>query len=148
MKRLRLSKSVILDDIPSFDIEDCSEMFIPVRIHIHKFIFNLSLSQNTFLNLLKQVFFKGKTSSVGNYMRIAILNNRSIVLTLYLVFFYSRSNVTNLVPFLDFLTLVICSQGQTDSIYFYFSKVSYILPHVVLHKLNNYGLFSGYFSVI
>jgi hypothetical protein len=54
------------------------KIFIPVL----RFIFNLSLSQNTFPNLWKQeaivpVFKKGTTSSVGNYRFIVILNNFS-----------------------------------------------------------------------
>jgi hypothetical protein len=72
IKRLRPSKSVGLDGIPCFVIKGCSEMFVPVL----RFIFNLSLSQNTFPNVWKQaaivpVFKKGKTSSVGNYRPIA-----------------------------------------------------------------------------
>jgi hypothetical protein len=50
-----------------------SEIVVPVL----RFIFSLSLSQNTFPNLWKQaaiapVFKKGKTSSVGNYRPITI----------------------------------------------------------------------------
>jgi hypothetical protein len=41
LKRLRPSKAVGLDGIPSFVIKGCSEIFIPVLKHI----FNLSLSQ-------------------------------------------------------------------------------------------------------
>jgi hypothetical protein len=41
LKRLRPSKAVGLDGIPSFVIKSCSEIFIPVLKHI----FNLSLSQ-------------------------------------------------------------------------------------------------------
>jgi hypothetical protein len=47
IKLLRPSKSVGLDGIPSFVIKSCSEIFVPVL----RFIFNLSLSQNTFPNL-------------------------------------------------------------------------------------------------
>jgi hypothetical protein len=80
IKRQRPSKSVGLDGIPSFVVKSCCEIFVPVL----RFIFNLSLSQNTFPNLWKQeaivpVLKKGKTSSVGNYRPIAILNNFSKV---------------------------------------------------------------------
>jgi hypothetical protein len=75
-KRLRPTKSVGLDGIPSFVIKGCSEIFVPIL----RFIFNLSLSQNTLPKLWKQavivpVFKKGKTSSVRNCRPIAILNH-------------------------------------------------------------------------
>jgi hypothetical protein len=47
INRRRPTKSVGLDGIPSFVINGCSEIFVPLL----KFIFNLSLSQNNFLNL-------------------------------------------------------------------------------------------------
>jgi hypothetical protein len=76
LKRLRPSKSVRLDGIPCFVIKCCSEIVVPVL----KFIFNVCLFQNTSPNLCKKaeivpVFKKGKTSSVGNFRPIDILNN-------------------------------------------------------------------------
>jgi hypothetical protein len=50
VKRLRPTKSVGLDGIPSFVIKGCSDIFVPT----FTFIFNLSLSQNTFPKLWKQ----------------------------------------------------------------------------------------------
>jgi arginine decarboxylase-like protein len=50
IKRLRPTKSVGLDGIPSFIIKGCSNIFVPV----FKFMFNLSLFQNVFPNLWKQ----------------------------------------------------------------------------------------------
>jgi hypothetical protein len=50
IKRLRPSKSAGLDGIPSFVTKGCCEIFVPVL----RFIFNLSLSQNTFPNLWKK----------------------------------------------------------------------------------------------
>jgi hypothetical protein len=42
---------------------------------------------------------------------------------------------------------LVCSQGQTDFIYFYFSNAFDSLPHaLLLRKLNNYGLSSGYLN--
>jgi hypothetical protein len=69
VKRLRPLKSVGLDGIPSFVINDCSEIFVPVL----RFIFNLSLSQNTYPNLWKlaaivPVLKKGENPTVGNYI--------------------------------------------------------------------------------
>jgi hypothetical protein len=50
LRRLSPSKSVGLDDIPSFVIKGCSEIFVPVL----KNIFNLSLPQQYFPTVWKQ----------------------------------------------------------------------------------------------
>jgi hypothetical protein len=110
------------------------------------------------------VFKKGKTSSVGNYRPITILNNFSKVFEFikhdHVSYFFksklsssqhgfikSKSTFTNLVTFLDFVTPLVCSQGQTDTIYFGFSNAFDILPHsLLLHKLSYYGLSCGYLN--
>jgi hypothetical protein len=57
----------------------------------------------------------------------------------------SKYTVTNLITFLDFVTPLVCLQGQIDSIYFDFSNAFYSFPHALLfHKLSNYGSSSGY----
>lgn len=165
IKRLRPTKSVGLDGIPSFIIKGCAEILIPVL----QFIFNLSLSQNVFPKSWKQavivpVFKKGQASSVQNYRPIAILNTFSKIFESIIHdhiyhflksklsrsqhgFIKSRSTVTNLVTFLDFTAPLVCSQGQSDSIYFDFTNAFDILPHaLLLHKLDNYGLSSGYIT--
>jgi hypothetical protein len=59
----------------------------------------------------------------------------------------SRFPLTNLVTFLDNVTALVCSQGQTGSIYFDFSNAFHIIPHdLLLHKLDKYGLPSGYLN--
>jgi hypothetical protein len=74
-RRLRPSKSVRLDDIPSFVIKGCcTEIFVPVLKHI----FNLSLTEHCFPTIWKQaavfpVFRRGRTASVSNYRPISIL---------------------------------------------------------------------------
>jgi hypothetical protein len=75
LRRLRPSRSVGLDDIPSFVIRGWSEIFVPVLKHI----FNLSLTQNYFPAVWKQaavvpVFNKGNTASVSNCRPISTLN--------------------------------------------------------------------------
>jgi hypothetical protein len=75
LRRLRPSKSVGLDDIPSFVIKVCSEIFVPVLKHI----FNISLTQHYFPTVWKQaavvpVFKKSNTASVSNYRPISVLN--------------------------------------------------------------------------
>jgi hypothetical protein len=69
-KRLKPSKSVGINNIPSFVIRGCSGMLVPVLKHI----FNLSLSQH-FPTSWKQtvivpVFKKGNSASVSNYKPI------------------------------------------------------------------------------
>jgi hypothetical protein len=76
LRRLRSSKSVRLDDIPSFVTKGCSEIFVPVLKHI----FNLILTKHYFPTVWKQaavvpVFKKGNTASVNNYQPISILNS-------------------------------------------------------------------------
>jgi hypothetical protein len=78
IKLLRPSKLVRLDGILIFVIKACPEIFV----HVRMFIFNLSLSQNTFPKLWKQVvivpvFKESKTSSVGKLKPTTILKNVS-----------------------------------------------------------------------
>jgi hypothetical protein len=67
IKRLRPSKSVVVDDVPGFIIKGCTDIFVPILKHT----FNLSLSQHIFLTVWKQaaivpVLKKGKSTSVSN----------------------------------------------------------------------------------
>jgi hypothetical protein len=62
-------------------------------------------------------------------------------------FIKSKSIITNLVTFLDFVSPLVCSQGQVDSIYFDFSNAFDILPNaLIFHKLKNYVLSYGYIN--
>jgi hypothetical protein len=67
IKRLRPSKCVGLDGIPSFVIKGCSDVFTPLLTYI----FNLSVTSATFPSLWKQtavvpVFKKGDSTNVNN----------------------------------------------------------------------------------
>jgi hypothetical protein len=80
MKRLKPTYCVGLDDIPSFIIKGCSDIFIPLLAYI----FNLSGSSETLPSLWKEiavvpVFKKDSSAMVSNYrpMCIYILNNLS-----------------------------------------------------------------------
>jgi hypothetical protein len=83
LRRLRPSKSVGLDDIPSFVIrrvKGYSEIFVPVLKHI----FNLSLTQNYVPTEWNQaaivpVFKNGNTASISKYRPISILNTFQII---------------------------------------------------------------------
>jgi hypothetical protein len=105
--------------------------------------------------LLSLFFKKGKTSCVGNHRAIDILSIFFVVfdhISRFLksklnpsqhVFIKPKPTVTNLSPFLGFLTLSVWSQGQTDC--FNFSNAFDILPHALLHRrISYYGLSSGY----
>ena len=165
IKRLRLSKSVGIDNIPAFIIKGCSDIFVPVL----KFIFNLSLCQRSFPTLWKQtavipVFKKGNRASVNNYRPISILNTFSKIFEFVIyeqVFHYvkskfnpsqhgfmkSKSTATNLVAYLDFIAPLVHSQRQVDSIYFDFSNAFDLVSHeMLLRKLSDFGLSAGYVS--
>jgi hypothetical protein len=76
IRRLNPSKCIGPDEIPSFIIEGCSEIFVPLLIHI----FNSSLLKGKFPTLWKQVavmsvFKKGSSTLITNYRPIKILNN-------------------------------------------------------------------------
>jgi hypothetical protein len=78
IERLKPSKCVGLDGIPSFIIKGCSDVFIPLLTYI----FNLSVSSETFPSLWKEtvvvsVFKKGSSVTVSNYRPISILKNVS-----------------------------------------------------------------------
>jgi hypothetical protein len=73
---LKSTKSVGPDDILSFIIKGCSEIFVPVLKHV----FNLSLSNGVFPSLWKEaavvsIFKKGSSVLLTNYRSISLLNN-------------------------------------------------------------------------
>jgi hypothetical protein len=90
LRPLSPSGSVGLDDIPSFVMKGCSEIFVPVLKHI----FNLSLTQRYFPAVWKQVavvpvFNKGNTASVSNCRPISTLNIFTNYLNLlFMITFY------------------------------------------------------------
>jgi hypothetical protein len=80
IRRLKPSKSVGLDGIPSSIIKGCTDSFVPLL----KYIFNFSLSQQLFPSSWKQtvivpIFKKGKSYFLSNYRAISILDNFSKV---------------------------------------------------------------------
>jgi hypothetical protein len=126
-----------------------------------KHIINLILSQ-CFPALWKEaavvpIFKKGNSASVNNYRPILILNNFSKLFEFFIHehlshylklklnpcqhgFTKHKSTTTNLVAFLDFITPLVRSQRQVDSIYFDLTSAFDLLPHTLLpHKLSALG---------
>jgi hypothetical protein len=136
IRRLKSTKSVGPDDICSFIIKGCSEIFVPVLKHM----FNLSLSNGVFPSLWKEeavvrIFKKGSCAVMTNYRHISLLNNFSkffeIIIHDQLSYYFksklhpsqhgcikSKSTVTNLITYLNTVTPIVSSQGQMDAIYF------------------------------
>jgi hypothetical protein len=83
IRRLKSTKTVSSDDIVSFIIKVCSEIFVSVLKHI----LNLGLSNGGFPSLWKEttvvpMFTKGSSVLETNYRPISLLNNFSKVLKL------------------------------------------------------------------
>jgi hypothetical protein len=132
IKRFKPSKSVGLD-ISGSVIKGCSAICTPILRHI----FNLCLTQQHFLTLWKEaaivpVFKRGNPASASNYRPTFILNNNYSKLLEFIIhdhvshyvklnpnqhgFTKSKSTVTNLVTFLDFMTPVVRNQRQADAV--------------------------------
>ena len=163
IRRLKPSKSSGLDGIPTFIIKGCSSILVPILTYI----FNLSLSSGVFPTLWKTaavvpVFKKGSKAEVKNYRPISILNGFSklfeILVHEHLSFYFkeklnsaqhgfikSKSVVTNLVTYLNYVAPCVGSQGQCDSVYFDLSNAFDLVPHnLLISKLNCYGLSQNY----
>jgi hypothetical protein len=100
IKWLQPLKSAELDGIPSFVMKGCSEIVVPVL----RFIFNLSLSQNTFLtcgsNQQLSLF-----SKKGKLPLLEIIGS-SLFLTIFLKFL----NLSNMTINTDSEILLHCKQ--------------------------------------
>jgi hypothetical protein len=149
-----------LNGILAFKIKGCSDIFIPLLTYI----FNLSVTNGTFLSLWKQtdvvpVFKKGDSTIVSNYRPISILNKFSDMFefTIYDNLFnfcknrlnpaqhgFRKSNSTtiNLITFLNSIMPSVSTQGQTDLVYFDLSNAFDISPHnILLLKLSIFFYF-------
>lgn len=158
-KRLRPTKLVVLYEIPSFIINTCSTIWIPVL----KYILNLSVSQKHFSNQWKPsvfapVYKKGNNGCLRNCRSVFLVNNFSKVFEIvvynhsfyYLInelnpfqygFYQSKYTSTNLVSYLDYISPLLCAQCQVDAVYFHLTSAFHRVPHsLLLYKLRAYGL--------
>jgi hypothetical protein len=99
----------------------------------------------------------GNSSSVSKYRPLSLLNNISTVFLIFLHyhkshyfthkfnpsqhFIKAKSTTNNLVAYLDFVSPLLFSQRQVDSIYFDLNSAVDLVSHpILLHKLCAHGL--------
>lgn len=159
IKKLKSSKSVGTDKIPSFIIKGCSSVLVPALTYL----FNFSLSSSVFPELWKYalivpIFKKGSRLNVGDYRPISLLNSFSKIFEMVVFehlystvspylsehqhgFVRKRSTVTNLVSFMEYVAPIIENRGQVDVIYFDMSKAFDSVNHkLLLAKLECFGI--------
>jgi hypothetical protein len=104
------------------------------------------------------IFKKGNSSLLANYRPVSILNNFSKVFEFVIHDYVScyvqsklnccqhgfikpRSSTSNLVTYIDYITLSVTSQRHIDAIYFDFSSAFDLVQHTLfLAKLSSVGL--------
>jgi hypothetical protein len=106
------------------------------------------------------VFKRGNSASVSNCLAISLLNNVSILLefvihdhvSYYLNFKinpyqpgFTKSVITNLENYLDFISPSVGPRQQAYAIYFNLSNALDLVPHsLLIQKLSVFGLSGGY----
>lgn len=155
------------DQIPSFLVKDCRYAFITPLL----FIFNLILKTSVFPDVWKiarvcPVLKSGDPSQMTNYRPISILCNFAKLLEISLYgyiypavknlisphqhgFMESRSTITNLAVFSQYVASALDNHGQIDVIYTDFAKAFDRIDHgIILIKLNDFGFDESLIALI
>ena len=156
IRNLKPKKAIGPDGIPDYIVKGCAEFFIlPLYI-----LFNMTITSSTFpqkwkLTKVCPIPKCKKGRDISNYRPVSILSTFAKILESILYkniekhirisisehqhgFVQSRSTVTNLSLFSNFVTDVIDQGGQVDVIYTDFSKAFDKVNHeILLYKLRN-----------
>ncbi|XP_063915315.1 uncharacterized protein LOC135131472 [Zophobas morio] len=158
IKLLKDSQVAGDDQVPSFLVKDCSNVFVKPLMHI----FNIILKTSCFPDKWKTakivpIFKSGDVSAVSNYRPISLLCNFSKIFerilfnqisfqTKLLVnegqhgFTMGRSTLTNLTCYSQDISQALDNRGQLDVMYGDFSKAFDRVNHqLLLRKLSNIG---------
>lgn len=155
------------DKIPSFLFKDCLRVLVqPLQL-----LFNLVLETSVFPDLWKTakvcpIHKSDSRANINNYRPIAILNNAAKVLETILYnrvylsaknlisiyqhgFMNSRSTISNLAVFSQYLCETLDSRGQIDVVYTDFSKAFDKIGHnILLQKLLGMGINGNYLQLL
>lgn len=158
IKRLKNKMTSGHDQIPSFLIKDCVNVFtVPLLT-----LFNIALRTSTFPECWKlakvcPIYKCGNRADIGNYRGISILPNfakvfeAAVYATIYSGvknsisnhqhgFMEKRSTSTNLACLTQFITESLDNRGQVDVVYTDFSKAFDRIDHnLLIEKLNHFG---------
>lgn len=159
IQKLKPKLSTGIDEIPSFIIKGCADIFGPVLAHL----FNLSLRTGVFprhwkLSVVVPVFKSGDACDVNNFRPVSLICSFAKVFEMIMCermgsyfkqkisilqhgFLKGRSVETNLCSFLDYTGPHVFNRGQVDAVYFDMTKAFDMVSHeVLLMKMERYGL--------
>lgn len=156
---LDIKKSAGPDNIPPIFVKSCSNSLVtPLFI-----LYNKSISEGYFPSIWKTakaipIFKAGKRTDISNYRSVSILcvfgkllesiitddlfsMSKNMLLINQHGFYRNRSTLSNLVPFVQFISDSMDSRVQVDAVYTDFSKAFDKVHHKTLFiKLRDFGV--------
>ena len=158
IKKLKTTRTVGPDQIPSYVLKACSEFLAPPLT----FIFNLSLSSCVFPTDFKTSYVtpvpkKDNSNKLENFRPISILSSFSLIFEQLVYdqiywhvtnhispsqhgFLKNKSTTTNLLTLTEEIFAAFDSKSQVDVIYLDFEKAFDKVNHdILLSKLSNFG---------